>query len=349
MPIQMIGTQRSGSNLLRLMLHAHSQIHAPHPPHLLKHFMPLARYYEPTGDPANFRQLVDDMVTVVELNPVPWEPLPDRDEVAELAPARSVVGVNDAIYTSAARRAGKPCWCCKSLGNFAYAEEMLALRGDRLRLIYLVRDGRDVALSFQRAIVGEKHVYSIARQWHADQQACLRLRAQLPPHQLCTVHYEELIAQPERVLAELCEFVGVAMEPQMLAFHDLPEARRTASSSSLWQNVAAPVIRNNAQKFRTQMPPEEIAIFERVAGPSLDALGYERVAVPPGTEQPFSAEEIARFERLNEEMKAAAREQFATDDDLERRDRQEAFVRRIPLRHAASTACVRPPLAPDRR
>lgn len=338
MEIQMIGTQRSGSNLLRLMLHSHSAIHAPHPPHLLKHFMPLADRYQPADRDDNFRRLVDDMVTVVELNPVPWDPLPDREAIRETALARSVVGVFEGTYRTAARRTGKPHWCCKSLASFEYATELLGVIGPTLRFLYLTRDGRDVALSFQKAIVGEKHIYSIARQWHRDQQACLRLRDSLPASQFHTVYYEELIARPEGALDDLCRYLGIAMEPQMLEFHRSVEAERTASSSALWQNVTAPVLRNNSQKFRREMGAADVALFEQVAGRSLDALGYDRDQVARGDERPFSPAEVETFDRLNCELKARARVQFASDDDLERRERQEAFIRSIVERRPAAVA-----------
>ena len=41
----MIGTQRSGSNLLRLMLNQQPAIASPHPPHILERFMPLLPLY----------------------------------------------------------------------------------------------------------------------------------------------------------------------------------------------------------------------------------------------------------------------------------------------------------------
>jgi hypothetical protein len=44
-PIQFIGTQRSGSNLLRVMLNQLPEISAPHPPHILKTFFPLLPLY----------------------------------------------------------------------------------------------------------------------------------------------------------------------------------------------------------------------------------------------------------------------------------------------------------------
>ncbi|MDH3309864.1 MAG: sulfotransferase [Gammaproteobacteria bacterium] len=45
MSIFMIGTQRSGSNLLRLMLNQLPRITAPHPPHILPRLMPLLVNY----------------------------------------------------------------------------------------------------------------------------------------------------------------------------------------------------------------------------------------------------------------------------------------------------------------
>ena len=49
--IQMIGTQRSGSNLLRVMLDAVDQITAPHPPHILQRFIPLLDKYGDLNQP----------------------------------------------------------------------------------------------------------------------------------------------------------------------------------------------------------------------------------------------------------------------------------------------------------
>ena len=42
---QLIGTQRSGSNLFRLMLNEFDDIYAPHPPHLLSTFYDLQKNY----------------------------------------------------------------------------------------------------------------------------------------------------------------------------------------------------------------------------------------------------------------------------------------------------------------
>lgn len=83
--LQMIGTQRSGSNLLRLMLNQLPEMFAPHPPHILLTLYPLLPIYGDLMQDANFRKLIDDMCTLVELNPVPWD-----DEKGEGAIRRQI-------------------------------------------------------------------------------------------------------------------------------------------------------------------------------------------------------------------------------------------------------------------
>lgn len=64
--IQLVGTQRSGSNLLRVMLNQHPLITAPHPPHILQRFLPLLESYGDLMHENNFDLLVDDICRLIE-------------------------------------------------------------------------------------------------------------------------------------------------------------------------------------------------------------------------------------------------------------------------------------------
>ena len=57
--IFMVGEQRSGSNLLRLILNESPSIAAPHPPHILQRFMPLLPVYGNLDNNNNFKKLID--------------------------------------------------------------------------------------------------------------------------------------------------------------------------------------------------------------------------------------------------------------------------------------------------
>jgi hypothetical protein len=327
----MVGEQRSGSNLLRLMLGQADEIAAPHPPHILQRMMPLMPLYGSLEDPETFAMLVDDVCRLVELNPVPWENITrfDREDVARRCRQPSLIAVFGAVMDLYAEANGKSKWLCKSMTNIRYAKELEAYFGDP-KYIYLYRDGRDVALSFMKAVIGDKHPYMIAHKWAELQRLCLSERAQAP-ERVFSLCYEELIANPEAVLRRLCAFVGIRYKEAMLSGHTSAEANRTAQSSSLWANLTKPIMRENTKKFLKELSEEDIRIIESVAGDCLEALGYERVYVQAGQEIYFEDDDVAQFQATNRALMQQC--QAVTDpDDLERRQQQQRVLDEVQAR-----------------
>lgn len=337
MPIFMIGTQRSGSNLLRLMLQQLPQIAAPHPPHILHRFMSVMPSYGDLNSDANFHALVEDVCRLVELNPVPWEGVTlERKKVAALCGERSLVAVFGAVYQALADARGAKTWLCKSMQNTLFLPQIEGYFSDA-QYIYLYRDGRDVAVSFRKAVVGEKHFYHIAKEWAETQRLALTHRDLVPPDRFVNVSYEELIAAPEQTLRRLCTFLGETYRPSMLDFHASDEAKRAADSSALWGNVVKPVMADNTRKFIREASSEDISIFESVAGDVLDALGYDRVHVPRGKERKFTARGIRVFDVENKRLKEEIL-RGVDHEDLKRRDRQALLLSEIRGRQSALAA-----------
>jgi hypothetical protein len=330
-PIFMIGTQRSGSNLLRLMLNQLSEIASPHPPHILERLSPLLKYYGDLYLNGSFHLLAEDVCQLVELNPVAWEGVRlDVDDVLSRCRENSLVALHGAVYDVCAESWNAQTWCCKSLANINYVEEIERYFDDP-RYIFLYRDGRDVALSFQKAVVGEKHIYHIAKGWAKTQERALTLLDQIGNDRLIMVSYEELTTKSETTMRRLCEFLNVEYSNRMLEFHASDEARRAAVSSTLWNKVTQPVMQNNSKKFLRESSESEIRIFESIAGHVLDRLGYERVHVAQGEELTFSEQEIIQFSYENERIKKLLREQV-NEDDRSRRERQENLLLQIKAR-----------------
>jgi len=325
----MIGTQRSGSNLLRLMLNQLPEVAAPHPPHILQRLAPMLSGYGDLKQDGGFMRLVDDVCQLVELNPVPWEGVAlDRQDVAFRCSARSLAAVFGAVYDIMAETRGAQTWCCKSLANINYLNDIEHHFRDGAKYIYLYRDGRDVAVSFRKAVVGEKHFYHIAREWAATQQIALGMRERAGPKRFFSVRYEDITAQPESTMQRLCKFLGYQYTPSMLNFHATDEARKAAKSSDLWGNVASPVMADNTRKFLREAGEADIRVFELVAGNALDALGYERVATRKGEKGEFSADDIRHFDAENKRIKEEVMSKV-DPEDLKRRDRQSGLVQQI--------------------
>ena len=80
-PLFIVGTERSGSNLLRVILNSHPNIVIPHPPHIMRYFAPLEARYGDLSDPRNFRRLVDDVLTLVKAHIHPWPWVPKADDI----------------------------------------------------------------------------------------------------------------------------------------------------------------------------------------------------------------------------------------------------------------------------
>jgi hypothetical protein len=333
MPIFMIGIQRSGSNLLRLMLNELPEIAAPHPPHILQRMMPLVPRYGDLGNAGSFSLLVDDVCRLVELNPVPWEGVTlDRKDVAARCRKRSLVAVFGAVYDAMAEAWGASTWCCKSLANIYYLPEIEDYFTDA-KYIYLYRDGRDVAVSFSKAVVGEKHFYHIAKEWNEAQQLALSFRKKIPARRFFNLSYEELTTDPDRTVRALCAFLEVGYKPSMLEFYKSAEARRAASASNLWENVTSPVLKDNSRKFLKEARETDIRIFESIAGESMDTLGYERLFAKKGEELRFDPEQIVGFDVENRRLKDEVLRRTESAD-LERRKRQESVIKEILARTA---------------
>jgi hypothetical protein len=324
--IQIIGTQRSGSNLLRVILDQSPLIASPHPPHILVTFVPLLKQYGKL-DASAYRMLIQDVVNYVEANPVPWSGTQLNPEwIFQNSSVYSIFEINKLIYQAAAVSKHAKYWCCKSMANVHFASELQQHSPD-LKYIYLYRDGRDVALSFKKAIVGEKHIYHLAMQWYEDQVACLDLAGRVGPQQLFSLSYESLIEDPERVVPELCAFLNIEFSKNMLQFYNSEESKATAAAGEMWENLEKPIIKDNKGKFHAELSPEEIEIFELINHDVLRRLGYPLFSLLSDKEL-VSKEAVEIYSAENDIGKVKAI-RSARESDVAKRMPQLAILKRI--------------------
>ena len=315
------------------MLDQLDEISSPHPPHILRTFMPLVPLYGSLEDDDNFKRLIDDVCRLVELNPVPWLDVHlDREAIFRRSDQRTLCKVNELVYLLKAEADGAQFWCCKSMANVHYAAQ-LEESGIRPYYIHLYRDGRDVALSFKKAVVGHKHVYHIARQWALDQDRSLELHETLGSRRVIGISYEHLLASPRQTLTAICAFLGVKYSDQALSYYQSEEASNTAKSGKMWENVVKPILVKNTCKYRGQLSAEEIRIFESVAGSTLQRLGYS-LDFPDSPKLVFTEEQIMAFDRENSILRKEAKK-LITPAELRSREKQESLVAEIRLRETS--------------
>jgi len=329
--LQIIGTQRSGSNLLRLMLDQVKEIIAPHPPHILQSFMPLLDKYGDLERDENFDKLISDVCLFVKLNPVPWAGVNlESAKVKSRCVSRSLVEIFKSVYEEAAEANGADIWCCKSMANLAYIPQ-IEEAGFSPVYLHLYRDGRDSALSFKKTIVGEKHFYNIAKQWRQDQETCLEYCEKYAADRTIKIAYEELIGDPEKALRRIFAKLELEYDENVLNYHQSKDAQASAQAGQMWANVAKPVLKDNSKKYLKEATKEEIEIFEAVAGDMLQKLGYP---LSSDSSLELTQEKIEAYNSENLRLKDAIKGQVS-EEDLKKRKPQADLLGEIRSRVAA--------------
>ena len=328
--IQIIGTQRSGSNLLRLILNQFEQVSVPHPPHILKTFVPLITYYGNLKKTQNFIQLATAVADLVNTNPVSWGIEMHADEIRKECRTNNIYEIVSAVYQIKARLDNAEIWCCKSMHNAYYCSDM-ERHGIKPFYIYLYRDGRDVASSFRKAIVGPKHIYHIAHKWKNEQLKARQVLELVGKNRFFSIKYEQLLREPEKVLHSLSNKLNLPYSPDILAYYNSQESINTASSGQMWKNLTKPIIRDHYGMYVNELSVNDIKLFDLIAGDVLKDLNYNNIHVHENLNGTFTEKQMREFERANEEMMLEVRKN-AAPSDLKKRSKQEELLKNIKAR-----------------
>lgn len=269
--VQMVGTQRSGSNLLRMMLDQSPEIFAPPSAHLLDIFAGLPTTYGDLSVLENRAAMFADAAEVLRRNVLEW-PAHLIPAGVEREPISSAIEMFFRIYDSAAASSSCGVWVCKSLENVKFMPQLYEADPDLL-FVHIIRDGRDVGISFQRAPIGPKHPFATARKWMEEQSLVEQFRADHAAS-VVSVRYERLVADPTTTIQDIHRRLGVANGGDPLAFHRSKAAALAPQLSQLWQNLDRPVITDSVGRYKHPNHAEFVRKFEMLAGPALVAHGY---------------------------------------------------------------------------
>jgi len=272
-PIFILGTERSGTNLLRLILNSHPNIAIPHPPHIMKIFFKLEPLYSDLSKDANFKRLIQDVVKMVELHSYPWEIKIDKDKIFRNTQERNLINICFAIYDQYLESTHKKRWGSKST-FMIYHVALIRRYCPHAKFIYMVRDGRDVAVSAKKTIFNHYCVYFTAGLWKREQQIGIYWLNKLSKNDIFLIKYENLLSNPEDTVRSLCSFLNEPYQENMLNFFNTEEAKKSGSLSSAWKNTSSPIIKNNFEKFKTELREDEIDLFEAIAAAELDHFSY---------------------------------------------------------------------------
>jgi hypothetical protein len=94
--------------------------------------------------------------------------------------------------------------------------------------------------------------------------------ARLGPAHYLEVRYERLVDRPVQELARVAAFLNVPFAVEMLTYYEGKKRYEEGlSAKSAWLPPTS-----GLRDWRTQMAPENIEVFEALAGDLLEELGY---------------------------------------------------------------------------
>jgi len=189
-PIFVIGSPRSGTTLVRLILDSHPNISCGEETHFLR-----------------------DLEAVVGRN---WDLVATYGLPREWWIER-LRGLYDTFQAEVLARNGKARWAEKDPTytlHVPFIEELFP----SAVFVHLLRDGHDVVASF-RDRWGYKSAARAARtEWARYVEAARHLGRRLPGDRFLELRYEVLVAEPETQGQRLFEFLGEPWDPSVLEF-----------------------------------------------------------------------------------------------------------------------------------
>lgn len=286
-PIFVIGAPRSGTTLLRFMLASHSGIYIPPESDFIPRlFLGRGRVrMSPHRAERNLRIVLRSDRFFRDWRADPLDPTAFVAALPELTPAAFL----DALYRAYAAQYGAARWGDKS-PIYTHYVPLIAEIFPSAQFVHIIRDGRDAALSALTAYHDRFYVdaYFAARSWRSRVEVARLSGSALGGDRYVELRYEDLTTDPEGVLRPLCAFLGERYEPAMRESDRL--GRELLRPNGRHAPVREPP-RPNSGGWRTTMLPADLRLFNAVAAPLLDDLGYD--ATDPGPMTPSERVRLA--------------------------------------------------------
>ena len=306
-PILVMGYMHSGKTLLRIVLGKHESVFGTTGERKFFQILPVLRRQH--ADLQSDETLTHFVGVVADMVVNGWKFRNDPGTERERAPVDS--GDLEAILEQAkqdrdhaaifriafdhfARASGRSRWMVEMPVSEFFVDDIVRAMPDAL-FVEVVRDPRDVLASKKTRRLGvwgtgryrpeqraSKHLEKAydplwdALSWKSTVLALRRASARWPGRFL-SIRYEDLVAEPEARVREICAFLGLEFDPELL---NIP-----AHVTDEWVEGAPErsdgIVTASVGRWRRVLAPPEVALCEFLTRGEMARLGYARSSVAP--------------------------------------------------------------------
>lgn len=264
-----VGCPRSGTTFLGKLLREYLDFGFVNELQIIPKFYKKLKKYGDLNNHANLEKLITDILkdSFFEIFQKTYSQYTKKfvqitkEDILNFLPERSYAGIIYAILNAAAFKIGKKRVGSKNPDSYL---DIINELFPKAKVIHIIRDGRDCALSCYRLRWGHTNAYMAATVWKFHVSRNKYLGNLLLKDRYIELKYEDLLANPVRELQRLNDFLKI----------------ESTDLYTMKQKIESITIKNNCYKWKKAMSKKDIAIFQTVAGEVLEKLGYEIFPVP---------------------------------------------------------------------
>jgi hypothetical protein len=272
-PFFIVGAERSGTTMLRLMLNAHPEVAIPPETWFLIDLMnrlPLTDVLTETQQRLAW-QLVIAHKRWPDLD-IPNNVLHDR--IIGLRQPR-LADVIDAIYAELLLRTKKRRWGDKT-PEYVIEIDRLHRVFPAAQFVHIIRDARDVSLSLMKKRWRGTFTVNAARYWGNYVSRGCESGRRLADELYLEVHYEDIVCDPPTWLQRICAFLRLEYTDAMMRFHETATEKIPVRERPFHSDTSRTPRVEDVERWRTEATPLQIMSVEGVAGSIMDRLGQTR-------------------------------------------------------------------------
>ena len=271
-PFFIVGSGRSGSTLLRVILCAHSKVTIP----------PETYFIKPLVEQLPINVVLDshqtDQAIEIITSHYRWQDMGMTKDyfVSQLAGIKSPLlsDITNIIYAYHLSKDNKQIWGDKTPPYISIVPELLELYPDA-KIIHLIRDGRDVTRSFQGTGWYGPWIKDNTKEWKYAIAQYNRYKHARPDIDIYEIKYENLVMETEKTIKDLCIYLGITYEAGMLDWEPAIQGKIPLREAHIHKKLGRNPRVEDINRWKFEMTKREIFITESFIGNELLSTGYE--------------------------------------------------------------------------
>lgn len=252
-PIFVVGCPRSGTTILSQLL-AKTDYCEPFETHYITKYYKKLNEFGDLSEFDNFKRLFSQ---ILEERPImQWKLSIDVDRAFTEMKPPSYKNIINEIGSQIAKKQNKLFWGDKT-PRYLFDLDIIYDLFPESKYIYIIRDGRDVALSLLERPWPPYNIVACAEYWKRINSPNQTLGILEEKKQLYTVRYEDLLTDPEQKVKEIYLFLGQDYNAEKMS------------------GLIGKLKKGNFNKWQNKMKPYQIKLFEKYSANTLNRFGYE--------------------------------------------------------------------------